>query len=178
MIWLVILIAIPLVELAVIIRVAQWIGFWPTLLIVVATFMLGAMVVGRSGFTSALKVRDALARGEPPVAAMLDSALVVVAGVLLMTPGFMADAVGLALLIPPVRMALARLALRNATIVGSVRVDQTTYQNRPTGGDETRTEPPRGRGAADGPVIEGEFQRLDERSVNRGRKPMDRQGDA
>lgn len=168
MIVLFILIAIPLIEIAVMIKVAQWIGFWPALGIVIATFMLGATIVGRSGFTSAIKVRDALSRGEPPVGAMVDSTLVVVAGVLLMTPGFLADIVGLALLIPPVRVWLANAALRNATVVGSVRVDTATYNRQRQHGD-TQDD---ARGAGSGPVIEGEFERLDERPIDpRSRRP-------
>ena len=164
MIGLIIIIAIPLVEIAVMIKVGQWIGFWPALAIVIATFALGATVLGRSGFTSAIKVRDALARGEPPVGAMLDSAMVVVAGVLLMTPGFVADAVGLALLIPPVRTWLAHMALRNATVAGTVRVDRTSFESR-----RPQAEPDGAAGpdpAGSGPVIEGEFERLDERPVD------------
>ncbi len=168
MIVLFILIAIPLIEIAVMIKVGQWIGFWPALGIVIGTFMLGATIVGRSGFTSAIKVRDALARGEPPVGAMVDSSLLVVAGVLLMTPGFIADIVGFALLIPPLRTWLANAALRNAIVVGSVRGDPPTNE-RPhprgeAGGD--------GRGVGNGPVIDGEFERLDERPIDpRSRRP-------
>ena len=167
MIALLILIAIPLIELAVLIKVGQWIGFWAAFGLVIATFMLGAAVVGRGGFTSALKVRDALARGEPPVAAMLDSALVVVAGVLLMTPGFLADIVGLMLLIPSVRASLARAALRNVTIVGSGRANDARHSR-------SSRESPRddARGAASGPIIEGEFERLGERPIDpRSRRP-------
>lgn len=168
MIALLILIAIPLVEIAVLIKVGQWIGFWPALGLVIGTFMLGSTIVGRGGFTSAVKVRDALARGEPPVAAMIDSALVVVAGVLLMTPGFLADIVGLLLLIPPFRGWIARAALRNATVVGSVRVKRADY-GQPSPRDETRDDP---RVANPGPVIEGEFERLDERPIDpRSRRP-------
>lgn len=174
MIGLIILIAIPLIEIAVMIKMGQWIGFWPAFSIVIVTFMLGAMVVGRSGFTSAIKVRDALARGEPPVGAMLDSAMVVVAGVLLMTPGFVADSVGLVLLIPPLRAWLARLALRNATIVGGVRVERASFEARRPESD------PRESAANDearaGPVIEGEFERLDERPVDPGERRPGRSG--
>lgn len=168
MIALFILIAIPLIEIAVMIKVGQWIGFWPALGIIIATFMLGASIVGRSGFTSAIKVRDALARGEPPVGAMVDSSLLVVAGVLLMTPGFIADIVGLALLIPPLRAWLAKVALRNAIVVGSVRVDPTADERshpRAEAGDDAR-------GVGSGPVIDGEFERLDERPIDpRSRGP-------
>lgn len=168
MIVLFILVAIPLIEIAVMIKVGQWIGFWPAFGLVVATFLLGAAIVGRSGFTSAIKVRDALARGEAPVGAMLDSTLVAIAGVLLMTPGFLADIVGLALLIPPVRHWLTAYALRNATVIGSVRTEQPAPRQEPPPRERWQDTPQPGAG----PVIEGEFERLDERPIDpRSRRP-------
>lgn len=162
MIALIVLVAIPLIEIAVLIKIGQLIGFWPALGIVIGTFILGAAVVGRSGFASAIKVRDALSRGEPPVAAMIDSALLVVGGVLLMTPGFIADFVGLALLIPPIRKALARAALRNAIVIRSARVDSGHHNHSAPGGH------PRDdmQASGSGPIIEGEFERLDERPID------------
>lgn len=173
MIGLIVLIALPLIEIAVLIKVGQWIGFWPAVGLVIATFLLGAAVVGRSGFTSAIKVREALVRGEPPVAAMIDSAMVVVGGVLLMTPGFIADAIGLMLLVPPARALIARAVLRNAVVAGSVRVER--------GGFETRRAAQAGEGkmpagAEQGPVIEGEFERVDERPVEPEQKSGKDQG--
>ncbi|MEZ5817857.1 MAG: FxsA family protein [Hyphomicrobiaceae bacterium] len=170
MIGLIILIALPLIEIAVLIKAGQEFGFWPVLGLVVATFVLGSAILTRVGFSSALKVREALARGEPPVGAMLDSAMVVVAAFLLITPGLIADAVGLALLIPPVRHAIARYALRNAVILGSVTTEQERYEERHDGRAGHR--PPRDRPSDtdnEGPVIEGEFERLDERPLERGR---------
>lgn len=174
MIGLIILIALPLIEIAVLIKVGQWIGFWPVLGLVIATFLLGSAILGRSGLSSAIKVREALARGEPPVGAMLDSSMVVVAAILLITPGLIADAFGLLLLIPPVRHALAQLALRNAIVVGTVKTERDTFHDAPRkpsyGGDEATA------GGSDGPVIEGEFERLDEQPVNRPRRdPPSRQ---
>lgn len=157
MIPLLILVAIPLVEIAVLIKVGQWIGFWWAFALVVATFVLGAGILGRSGFASAVRVRDALARGQPPVAAMLESALLVVAGILLMTPGFVADVIGLVLLLPPVRTQIAGLALRNLVVAGSNR------EQGPGPSDAGAYEPAQ---PGDGPVIEGEFERLDEQPID------------
>jgi UPF0716 protein FxsA len=174
MIGLIILVALPLIEIAVLIKVGQWLGFWPVMGIVIATFVFGSAILGRSGLSSALKVREALARGEPPVGAMLDSAVVVVAGVLLMTPGLIADVTGLLLLIPPVRHFLAQLALRNAIIVGTVKPRPDPFdadlRRTPREADDPA---PR---SDQGPVIEGEFERLDERPVKGARHdPQGRQ---
>jgi len=107
---------------------------------------------------------EALSRGAPPVGAMLDGAMVVVAAILLMTPGLIADVLGALLLIPPIRRALMHFALRNAIVVGTVTTERETYAER-------RRAPPAGQEPAsdtgsNGPVIDGEFERLDERPVN------------
>lgn len=161
MIGLILLVAIPLIELAILIKAGQWIGFWPTLAIVIATFVVGAVVVSRSGLSSAMKTREALARGEPPVTAMLEGALLAVGGVLLMTPGLIADVAGLLLLLPPVRTLIARMALRNAIVAGEVRVER--HRTTSTASGDFARQRPDIPGASDGPVIEGEFERLDER---------------
>lgn len=172
MIALVILIALPLIEIAALIKVGQWIGFWPTLGLILATFVLGAAVLGRSGFTSAIKVREALGRGEPPVAAVIDSAMIVVAGVLLITPGLIADTIGIALLVPPVRHQLVRVVLRNAIVFGGFSADTRPRQPRHGGGSDPG--PPRPSSDSDGgPLIEGEFERLDEQPVNPQKPPPD-----
>lgn len=170
MIGLILLVAVPLIEIALLIKVGQWLGFWPTLGLVVATFIGGAIVIGRSGFTSAMRLREALVRGEAPVAAMLESALVVLAGVLLMTPGFVADAVGLGLLIPPLRRWLAGLALRNVTVVGGMGTSQSRFDTgaedaTTARGNARHTDTQRPEEPGDGPVIDGEFERLDERPM-------------
>jgi UPF0716 protein FxsA len=172
MIGLIILIALPLIEIAVMIKVGQWLGIWPTIGIVLGTFLVGAAVIGRSGLNSAIKVRDALAAGQPPVAAMLDSSMVVIAGVLLITPGFIADAIGLALLIPPFRTWVARIALRNAFIVGGVGVESEAFSKRSNQKNAHRPETPAEtrHDSGPGPVIDGDFERLDERPVDPGKR--------
>jgi len=168
MIALIILIALPLIEIAVLIKVGQWIGMWPVLGIVVGTFLLGSAILGRSGLTSAIKVREALARGEPPVGAMLDSSMIVVGAILLITPGLIADVLGLLLMVPFARHALARFALRNAIIAGSVRTQGGAFDDPPRAppGDGDAS----GGAPRTGPVIDGEFERLDERPVNGSRR--------
>jgi UPF0716 protein FxsA len=170
MIGLIILVALPLIEIAVLIKTGQWLGVWPVIGIVVATFLLGSAILGRSGLTAAIKVREALSRGEEPVGAMMDSAMVVLAAILLITPGLIADAVGLLLLVPPVRRLLAHLVLRNAVVVGSIRTGHRSYDDPHSA--PPFDDPPRPSRSGDGPLIEGEFERLDERPVD-GRSRRD-----
>ena len=172
LILLMLVIAVPLLELAVMIKVGQWLGFWPTFMLVVGTFFAGAMVVSRSGFAAALRVQEALAKGEPPAAAMLEGALLVLAGVLLMTPGFIADIAGLALLVPPLRRLIAAYATNRMLGGGWVHME---HPGPGTGqGPYSEARPPRPdqeAGPHGGTVIEGEFERIDERPVDPRRRP-------
>ena len=172
MVLLIVLIAVPLLEIAVMIKVGQWIGFWPAFGIVIGTFMLGASVLARSGLAAAFKVQEAMVRGETPVAAMLDGALLALAGILLVTPGFIADAFGLMLLIPPVRQALAHWAGSRMFVFGGFDRDPGRG-GRPDAASPSGAAGNHGHGE-DGPVIEGEFERLDERPIDGKRRDADR----
>ena len=164
MVLLIFLIAVPLLEIAVMIKVGSWIGFWPAFGIVIGTFILGSAVIARSGLSAAFRVQEAMLRGEPPVAAMLDGALLAMAGILLATPGFVSDCIGLALLLPPLReLAAAWLATRAFGRV-DVHVKSERFENMDRG-SAADPELYRDDGAG-GPVIDGEFERLDERPIN------------
>jgi UPF0716 protein FxsA len=164
MVLLIVLIAVPLLEIAVMIKVGYAIGFWPAFGIVIGTFMLGAWLLARSGFAAAFRVQEALMRGEPPVAAMLDGALLAMAGVLLATPGFIADVVGLALVVPPVRAAAVRWIARRVLVANDMRTGTSSFEDAREA--DARREPGERGDLGNGPVIEGEFERLDERPVD------------
>ncbi|MFV0298838.1 MAG: FxsA family protein [Hyphomicrobiaceae bacterium] len=170
---LIVLIAWPLLEIAVLIKVGEIIGFWPIFGIVIATFIIGASVLARSGLSAAFRVQEAIIKGEAPMAAMLEGALLATAGVLLVTPGLIADILGGLLLVPPLRMLCANWFLKSAFKHFEVHTASTTFEERDTF-SETRDHhrPPRGgdQPAGSGPVIDGEFERLDER-------PMDSEND-
>ena len=103
---LLLLIVVPLAELYVIIQVAHLIGLVATLVLLLAVSIAGAWLLKREGTAAWRRVRDAVSRGEMPAIQVADGALVLLGGALLMTPGFISDAVGLLLLIPGVRVAL------------------------------------------------------------------------
>lgn len=88
-------------------RVGSWIGPWPTLALLLAESALGAWVVRRQGARSWGALRDALAQRRVPGSELADAGLVLVGGVLLLTPGFLTDAVGFLLVLPWTR-ALVR----------------------------------------------------------------------
>ncbi|MEZ5843384.1 MAG: FxsA family protein [Hyphomicrobiaceae bacterium] len=164
------LLAIPLVELALLIRLGQWIGFWPTIGIVVATALAGATVLHRQGVATLRRAIDMTQRGTPPLEPAIDGVFLLVAGAFLLTPGLLTDVAGLALLVPPLRRAIAHKAFAALMRRATVEVHVSRYgRSRP--GDSWRPggDPPK---EGDGAIIEGEFERLDERDA-RPKPPPD-----
>ncbi len=153
------LIGLPILEIAVLVTVGGRIGFWWTLAVVLITAVLGMAIIVNHGFAAAHRVQQALQRGEPPMAPMLDGAMIVFAGVLLVTPGLIADTIGLAMLVSPLRVLMARG-------LGRSLFDRLDIRTSTPGGNERfrHSEAAQGRGSATdaGPVIEGEFTRVEE----------------
>jgi UPF0716 protein FxsA len=103
-------IVVPIAELAVIIQVGQAIGVWWTIAILVADSILGSVLMRVQGRAVWRRFNLAVAEARVPAREVLDGGLVITGGVLLLTPGFITDIFGLALLIPPTR-ALVRAVL-------------------------------------------------------------------
>ncbi len=111
---------VPLVEIYFLIQVGDVIGAGWTIALVVATALLGAALVRAQGFTTVNRVRSQLDRGELPAVEIFEGLFLLVAGALLLTPGFVTDAIGFACLTPPLRRAIIRHMLTNGVIQGSV----------------------------------------------------------
>lgn len=167
----VIFFAFPLLEIAVLIKVGQAVGFWPTLAIVVGTAFLGSRILRDQGLAAVRRTMEQVRAGKPPVETMTDRLLLSLAGGLLISPGLISDLLGLALLVPPLRNAFGRWGLKTLMETSEFEVavfgeDVVKPQKGPT--------PHRGA-AAGGTVIEGEFERLDERTMAPdGRNPVRR----
>lgn len=111
MFWVVLFLVVgPIVELWFILQVASVIGGWETLALLVAEGFLGGWLIKRQGRAVIDRVDERLRNSELPTKELADGLLILVAGVLMLTPGFLTDIVGFALLFPPTR-ALARLGL-------------------------------------------------------------------
>ena len=108
----VLFIVVPLAELAIILQVGDLIGFWWTVALLVADSILGGMLMRAQGRAAWRRFTDATRAGRPPAREVLDGALVIVGGALLLTPGFITDVFGLALLIPPSRAVIRTLLVR------------------------------------------------------------------
>ncbi|WP_424933985.1 FxsA family protein [Amaricoccus macauensis] len=98
-----IFVAVPIIEIALFIQVGGAIGLLPTLLIVVATAIVGTALMRHQGVQALARLQSRLEAGGDPVGPIAHGALILVAGVLLLTPGFFTDATGLLLLVPAVR---------------------------------------------------------------------------
>lgn len=102
----ILLVTVPIIEIALFIEIGGWLGTWPTIGIVVLTAILGSVLLRRQGLAALGNLQSRLQRGESPEHLLADGAMILVAGVLLMTPGFFTDALGLALLFPGVRQRI------------------------------------------------------------------------
>ena len=102
------LITVPLVEIALFIRVGGWLGLVPTLALIVLTAVVGTAVMRHQGFTVLRRAQSQMEQGGVPVQEVFEGVCLMLAGALLLTPGFLTDTVGALLLLPPVRAALYR----------------------------------------------------------------------
>lgn len=164
------LISLPLLELALLVGVAHQIGFWATFAAVLGSGFIGALVISRQSMMVMRQVLEAAHTGQQPAEAVLSSAFAMTAGVLFMVPGFISDGLALILLVPPIRQALGgwlwRRLLQEA---GAVQREDDAPSNarRPSGaGPASRPSyyTPEERRHGTGQIIDGEFERLDEKT--------------
>lgn len=142
---LILFIAIPIIEIGLFIKVGGWLGLWPTLLIVVLTALIGTYLLRLQGMAALARLQNNLQTGQSPMDPIVNGALILVAGMLLLTPGFFTDSIGLLLLIPPVRAVVIQWGA--ARFVNSSTVVFTNATNsRPRDTD----------------AVEGDFVVLDE----------------
>jgi len=99
-------IVVPVVEIFMITQVASQLGWLPTILLVIGVSLVGAWLVKREGLSVIGRVRDATGKGKLPTNELADGAMIFFASALMLTPGFLTDFIGLALLTPPVRAIL------------------------------------------------------------------------
>ena len=115
----VLLLVVPIAELWVIVQVADGIGAIPTVLLLILVSIAGAWLLKQQGTATWRRMRETLRRGEMPTSEATDGALILLGGALLMTPGFITDAVGLVLILPPSRAGVKRIV--RASLAGRVR---------------------------------------------------------
>jgi UPF0716 protein FxsA len=99
---------VPVLEMYLLIRVGTEIGALSTIALVVTTALLGASLTRLEGWRTLRRIESAMAQGRMPAEEMVDAVLIFAAGLLLITPGFLTDALGFGLLVPPTRRVIKR----------------------------------------------------------------------
>lgn len=148
--WLLIaFIAVPLIEIALFIQIGGFIGLWPTLAIVLATAIIGARLVRSQGARELRNLQNSFSALNDPSEPLAHGAMIIFAGALLLTPGFFTDAVGFALLVPPIRALVYQKLRANISVSGFSAQSTRRETSRPD-------------------VIDGDYVDLD-----RAQKPQD-----
>ena len=140
---------VPLVEIGLFIEVGGYIGALATISLIIFTALLGALLVQAQGISTLNRVRSQMDRGVVPAMEMFEGVFLLIAGAMLLTPGFFTDTIGFLLLVPPLRRAMIRKFIKSRVhpVPGA-----TPYG-------------PGGKG--NGPqTIEGEFSREDDPRID------------
>ncbi len=174
---------LPIMEIAVFIVVGKSIGLWPTLIGIALTALIGSAIIRHQGVGIVASARRNLAAGEVPVGEVLEGLALLIAGALLVTPGFVTDTLGFLLLVPTLRRAMAQAVVGRVTRRGGTHVLRTAdprgdfegggfagesvhSHGHPHGGPGWPGAAPRANsgaaGVGAGVVIDGEWRDLDD----------------
>lgn len=154
-------IAMPVLEMWVLIEVGGVIGPWPTIGLVLLTAAVGYGLLRQQGFATLMRGQQRMEAGELPAREMVEGMALAVSGALLLTPGFVTDAIGFLGLISPLRAALADRFLARAGGVGGMNMSGRTFTVNSTWQASRRPSPPGAEGRVDtkvGNTYEGEYE--------------------
>ena len=160
---------VPIIEITVLIHIGELLGAWPTIAIVIFTAWLGAKNVRQQGMTTLQSVQNKMSHGEMPSDEIITGLLLLIAGILLVTPGFVTDIFGLLLLVPKMRTLLINTVQQhikvNPVMYGASFTQSHTSSNNSENTDtrfedtafnnKEKTKIP----AHKGQTIDGEFER-------------------
>ncbi len=145
---------LPIIEIAILINVSDQIGGWLTVAIVILTAFVGAKLVKQQGLSTLMQAQQKMQSGVMPGQEMAEGLLLVIAGVLLVTPGFITDGLGFLLCLPVSRPVIAKSLLKHL----SVNVVNSSFQ-----GNASRAYYQQSTSQSDSEdIIEGEFERKDQ----------------
>lgn len=114
--FIILFIFIPLIEIYLLIAIGSEIGALPTIGLILFTAGLGVTLLRIQGFLTLTKIRQSLDQGEIPAATMLEGLMLLIAGALLLTPGFFTDAIGFICLVPSIRSKIANSLLKRVIV--------------------------------------------------------------
>ena len=136
-------ICIPVIEIALIIQVGSVLGVWTTVALILFTAIVGASLVRSQGLQTLLSAQQRMQQGELPAEQLIEGVMIAVAGMLLLTPGFFTDTLGLLLLLPWIRHFLIKRYKSKLVFNGSNAYHQRGF----------------GQSAKDDRTFEGEYER-------------------
>ena len=167
-------IVVPIIEIALLIQVSDVIGGFATIALVIITAIIGAKCVKQQGLGAYTNVQQQMAQGQLPGEHIFTGLCVIIAGILLMTPGIMTDVLGFLLLTPAVRRSLSKALLAQASVKVQTGFaagfgqsgQQSTQQNNPFEQQASRpfedAQPRQPERNVDGSnTFEGEYKRKD-----------------
>ena len=149
--WFLIFFSIPIVEMYLLIEVAERIDSLPTILLVMLTAVIGVSLIRQQGLSTLTKGIGRLNQAEIPAAEIIEGILLAMAGAFLITPGFLTDFIGFSITIPVTRRIIALMLLNRL----SARAEFRTRTFDSGSGPHKKPETP-------GPVIEGEYENKDQ----------------
>ncbi len=130
------LLAVPVIELWIIIQVSGELGLVVTLVLLVLISVAGAWLLKQQGLQTWRRLQSTLSRGQMPTTEVTDGALILLGGALLMTPGFLTDAFGILLLLPPARAVVKGVARRPLGWWAARRLGRSRWDDGPVRGSE------------------------------------------
>ena len=137
--------SVPILEIYLLLKIGGIIGILPTVVLVVGTAILGAWMLRSQGFSTMQRLQNALSKGEIPAMEMIEGPILLVGGALLLTPGFVTDALGFFCLIPQTRKCFVSYLLEKHLITAGMSAEK--HQNS--------------TGNTKGTTIEGEYKKED-----------------
>ena len=149
--WFLVFFSIPIVEMYLLIEVAERIEALPTILLVMLTAVLGVSLIRQQGLSTLTKGIRRLNQAEIPAAEIIEGVLLAVAGAFLITPGFLTDFIGFMIIIPITRRITALMLLKRMAARADFRTNRSDLRG---GSNKTRD--------ASGSVIEGEYEKKDQ----------------
>lgn len=168
-----IFVVMPIIEIAVFIQAGELIGLWPTIAIVILTAILGTSLMRVQGLQTLARAQQELDRGEMPIGPLFDGVCILIAGILLLTPGFVTDTMGFLLLIPPLRRAIGAGVILKLMKSGKMRMSfgaNARQGGHKPGGNPFGSAGPSSSGGrhrpGSGPIIDGDYEDLDQRNGN------------
>mgnify|MGYP001166127614 CR=1 FL=1 len=150
LIFLVLFIGVPVAEIAVLIKVGGLIGLWPTIAAILATAIIGTALIRHQGLQVIGRAQQAMNRHEVPVDPVIHGMFLLLAGALLLTPGFITDLIGFLCLVPPLRLLVAAWVWSRLQASGGIAATHFSATNHQQSGANGETT-----------IIEGEFTTIE-----------------